>query len=381
MSHKRIKVLLLIDEAAIGGGQKHVLLLAGGIDKKKFDVTVACEPEGYLVDELQKIHIQTIPIILKNDLNPLTLYKMIKLLKNLKPDVLHTHGGTPGFWGRIATKFYKIPAVVHTFHGIHYLTKPITFKKWVFKMIDRYLKIFTDYTICVAEADLKKGLKVKVLKTNASGVVRNGIDINYFERIEPWKEGRGILNIPNDATVVGTIGRLHEQKGYKYLIDAAKHLIEENKLIYFLIVGEGELRANLELQVSSLRIKDNVIFAGARTDIPRLMTLFDLFVLPSLWEGLPLVLLEAMVSRVPIVASAVDGVLEIIEHNQDGILIPPKSSRAIIDGINILLNDKKFASNLTFNAYKKVTTDFCLQKMVSGLEDIYINTLSNKHMY
>ncbi len=381
MTDKRIKVLLLIDEAAIGGGQNHVLLLAGGIDKNKFDVIVACEPKGYLVDELQKINIQNISIILKNRLNPVTLLRMIKLLKSIKPDVLHTHGGTPGFWGRVASKFYKVPAVVHTFHGIHYLTKPMNLKKWIFKNIDRYLKIFTDFTICVAEADLTKGLKAKVLKANASGVVRNGIDINIFERIETWKEGRELLNIPADATVVGTIGRLHEQKGYEYLIDAAKHLIEENKSIYFLIVGEGELRTNLERQVSSLRISDKVIFAGARTDIPRLMTLFDLFVLPSLWEGLPLVLLEAMVSRVPIVATAVDGVMEIIEHNQDGILIPPKSSTAIKNGINILLNNKKFATNLTINAYKKVTTEFCSQKMVSGLEDIYINTLSKKHMY
>lgn len=381
MSDKRIKVLLLIDEAAIGGGQRHVLLLAGGIDKNKFDVTVACELKGYLVDELHKINIQTVPITLKNNFNPLTLYKMIKLLKNLKPDVLHTHGGTSGFWGRIASKLYKVPAVVHTFHGIHYLTKPMNFKKWIFKMIDRYLKIFTDYTICVAEADLKKGLKAKVLKANTSGVVRNGIDIKYFERKEFWKEGRELLNIPVDATVVGSIGRLHEQKGYKYLFDAAKYLIEKNKLIYFLIIGEGELRSDLERYVCSLHIRDNVIFAGARTDIPKILTLFDLFVLSSLWEGLPLVLLEAMASRVPIVATAVDGVKEIIEHNHDGILIPPKSSQAIKNGINILLNDKKFATNLTINAYKKVTTKFCSQKMVSDIEDIYINTLSNKGMY
>ncbi|MDP2209678.1 MAG: glycosyltransferase family 4 protein [Bacteroidota bacterium] len=380
MPDKRIKVLLLIDEAAIGGGQNHVLLLAGGIDKNKFDVIVACEPKGYLVDELHKINIQTVSIILKNHFNPLTLLKMIELLKNVKPDVLHTHGGTPGFWGRVASKFYKVPAVVHTFHGIHYLTKPMNMKKWIFKMIDRYLKIFTDYTICVAEADLKKGLKSKVMNADASGVVRNGIDIKYFERKAIWREGRELLNIPADATVVGTIGRLHEQKGYEYLIDAAKHLIEENKSMCFLIVGEGELRANLERQVSSLHIRDNVIFAGARTDIPKIMTLFDLFVLPSLWEGLPLVLLEAMVSRVPIVASAVDGVMEIIEHNQEGILIPPKNSQAIKNGINILLNDKEFATNLTINAYKKVTADFSSQKMVSDIEDIYINTLSNKGM-
>lgn len=381
MLDKRIKVLLLIDEATIGGGQKHVLLLAGGIDKNKFDTVVACEPKGYLVDELKKIGIDTIPIVMKNNLNPLTLLRMIKLLKSIKPEVLHTHGGTPGFWGRVASKFCKVPAVVHTFHGIHYLTKPRTFKKCFFKIIDRYLKILTDYTICVANADLKKGLRAKILKASASGVVRNGIEIKIFDSKEIWREGRELLKIPATATVVGTIGRLHEQKGYEYLIDAAKHLIEENESIYFLIVGEGELRANLERQVSSLRIRDSVIFAGARTDVPRMMTLFDLFVLPSLWEGLPLVLLEAMASKVPIVASAVDGVMEIIEHNQDGILIPPKNSQAIINGINILLNDKEFATNLTNNAYKKVTREFCSQKMVSELEDIYIHTLSKKRMY
>jgi glycosyltransferase involved in cell wall biosynthesis len=179
------------------------------------------------------------------------------------------------------------------------------------------------------------------------------------------------------AQVVGTVGRLHRQKGQQYLIEAAAQVLRRKPDTEFRFIGEGDLLPQLEKQAEMLNIGSSVKFLGRRTDIAKQLGEMDVFVLPSLWEGFPLVLLEAMAAGVPIVSTKVNGVEEIISNKEDGILVSPKDSEELAKGILNLLDkkNKKWRNVYVSNARRKVTSQFSIKRMVSETEKVYAQML------
>jgi len=156
MNHRKIRVLEMIDDASIGGGQTHVFLLAKYLDKNHFDVTIATEPNGFLVDQAKIIRIPTVSIEISNKIRLRTLLEMKRLLSQSQFDILHTHGGTAGFWGRISSVLNGSPRVrIHTYHGFHYLNRG-TQASQTFRLIDRFALPFTTRVVCVCKSDLEK---------------------------------------------------------------------------------------------------------------------------------------------------------------------------------------------------------------------------------
>ncbi|MFA3784116.1 glycosyltransferase family 4 protein [Melioribacteraceae bacterium 4301-Me] len=377
MSQSKIKILMMIDEAKIGGGQQHLLWLTQRLDKSKFDVEVACEKSGYLVDELNKIGVKVHPLKISNRPNIFSLIKTYQLIKKISPDILHTHGGTAGFYGRLAAiKNFK-GAVIHTYHGIHYLNFDKPLQKKIYTVIDKFLLKFTHCTICVAKNDFELGMKYGIVRKEKSAVIFNGVDIDQFTQSNQIEKSTIKLKISN-TTIIGSVGRLHPQKGYEYLIKASEDVIKNYQNVRFVIVGDGELRNDLELLAKKSKVENYFTFLGSRTDIPSLIKQFDIFVLPSLWEGLPLVLLEAMASKKPIVATNVNGITEIIENGKEGILIPPKNYQALSKAIIHLLNNKQLCEQLAEQAFKKVSREFSLNKMINETEKIYLKCYYNE---
>lgn len=366
--NRLLKVLLLTDDAYVGGGQQHVLSLARNINKKKFDVAVACPHSGFLVDELRRSKIRHFAIDLPERAEWNALRAMRQLLVLYRPDIVHSHGGTAGFYGRLASFSLSSIRRVHTYHGIHYLNFKNGWKRHLFTMIDRFLLGATDAIICVAESDFQLGMKAGVVRRSKCVVITNGIDVRKFavskSRMFGKQSGRGKL--------VGTIGRLHVQKGQEDLLKAAPAVLRGNPHVSFCIIGEGELRDHLQSVARHLGIEANVSFRGARTDIPRQLAGMDVFVLPSLWEGFPIVLLEAMAARKPIVATAVNGVLEILEHGKNALLVPPNDPVALADAILRILNDRALAALCASNAFATVKSSFTEQEMVRRTEHVYL---------
>jgi glycosyltransferase involved in cell wall biosynthesis len=256
-----------------------------------------------------------------------------------------------------------VGAVVHTYHGIHYLHSDSTLKKTLYKLVDHLMLRLTDRLICVSERDFGLGVQAGVVDPNRTVVIRNGIDIGRYK----YHGSRR----PRDQKVVGTIGRLHLQKGHIYLLEAARSVLQEYPSVIFQIIGSGELERELRNKARDSGIAQHVDFLGARTDIPELLSNMDLFVLPSLWEGLPITLLEAMASHTPIIATDIDGVSEVIEHNRDGLLVPARSPDHLADAIKLLLNDSSLAERLSQHAFDKVTQKFDIRKMVRLIEGVY----------
>ena len=371
---KKPRILLVIDEANVGGGQRHVLWLAEGLVRDGYEIAVACERQGYLVDELRSIGIRHLPVDLGNHFSAKSLFHLIRLIREFDPTIVHTHGGTAGVYGRIAARYLN-RTTVHTYHGIHYLHFEAGWMKRIYLFLEQFLLRWTDATICVANSDLHLALSHNLAKHARAFVVVNGINARQFgPSAEPSKRKR-VSN--RRVTVIGTIGRLHEQKGHRYLIQAAGEIAKLSAPIEFRIVGDGNLRSELELQVQTLGLQNVIRFLGSRTDITAQLAQMDLFVLPSLWEGLPLVLLEAMSAGVPIIASNVDGVSEILEDGKDALLVPPRDPHTLAMAIVKLIRNKKEARHLATNALRKISKRFDVKDMVRQTERVYRTILKS----
>ncbi len=369
------RILLVIDEASVGGGQHHVLWLAEGLGRDGFEIAVACEAQGYLVDELRFAGIRHLPVTLRNRPNGGSLFQMIRLIREFDPKIVHTHGGTAGAYGRIAGHILA-RKIVHTYHGIHYLHFENQWKKRIYLFLEQFLIRWTDAIICVANSDLQLALDHNLADRDKVSVIANGINAKQFKAPKESRKTRRPGK--RRTTIIGTIGRLHEQKGHRYLIQATAEIVKQLNHAEIRIIGDGNLRTELELQAQTLGLQDVVRFMGSRTDISFQLAQMDLFVLPSLWEGMPFVLLEAMCAGIPIVATDVDGVSEILEHGKDSLLVPPRDPQSLAKAIVSLLGNKRLARTFARNALDKISERFDVKEMVTQTERVYRVVIQSK---
>lgn len=368
---KVINVLEMIDSSMVGGGQKHLHSLVQGLNKEQFNVSVVVSDDGPLYKKLMNEGIKVFCTDIRKNFNPFTLLKLYKILKVNKIDVIHTHGTVAGVWGRLAASLARTPVIIYTLHGIHYLNSHNRIFKQIFILIDQILSKFSDKIICVANSDQKKGYEYKLFEKGKSIVIHNGVDIKEFKFNKKAKAKKAEFNINSDSPVIGIVARLHVQKGYHFFFEAIKLVKEKFSNVKVLVIGDGPLLFELKEQVLRLKLTDNVIFTGTRDDIPDLLSIMDVFVLSSLWEGMPLTVLEAMACKTPIVATNVDGVSEAIQEGKTGILVPPKNSKKMANEIINILEDKEFRKALGERARKALVKNFPLKKMVREISDLY----------
>ena len=381
----KLRILLSIDDASLGGGQMHVLLLAKYLCSDHFDVEIATEATGWLVDEAQKLNIAMHKIEISNQLTWQHFDHVRQLLKSQKFDIIHTHGGTAGFWVRVAAlTLKKRPQLVHTYHGLHYLNispQPLKaivqyVKKTIFQTIDRVLLTYTDRLICVCRSDYHKAIGVNIAHPNRTSIVYNGIEIDKFsrslgnetERHQHRDSARQIFGIDPTKFVFGNVARLHEQKGHKFLLCAFAKLNNDSQLA---IVGDGELREELILLADELKISDRVLFLGARSNIYEFLSAIDVFVLPSLWEGQPIALVEALTVGKLCIASAVDGIPEIIEHGVNGYLVDPRGVKELTRIMNLATEGSESSARISEQGKSTLSVKFLAKNMAIEIGSIY----------
>jgi len=201
--------------------------------------------------------------------------------------------------------------------------------------------------------------------------IPNGIDIQIFSKRSPKEPIREKLNLPIKSKIIGAIGRLTIQKGYAYLLQAFAQIRKTHPEAHLIIVGEGELSLTLETLKNTLKLDGSVHFLGSRNDVPELLQAIDVFVMSSLWEGLPLVLLEAMASGVPLVAPRVGGVPEVVADGVEGLLVPPGDSDSLAQAITSLLREPSLGQKLAKKALHKVRSRYSVEHMVREHERLY----------
>lgn len=377
-SIEKIKIVEMIDRPSLGGGQTALLLLAAHLDRQRFEVFISSAGEGPLEEEARKLGLPHLRVSLGKKLNRGAVEEIAGLLREHRISILHTHGGIAGLFGRLAARRAQTPVVVHTLHGIHYLhyRNPLLRKFYI--LLERRFSRFTDGLVFVSQADFQKAKKHRLAAGDKMFVILNGIDPRAGLSGEEIREKRLALGWPPDGPLVGTVARLHRQKGIPTLLKAAPRLFAAAPGARVAVVGEGPLGRKLRKKVRRQGLEEKFLFLGERKDATELLSLFDVFVLPSLWEGLPFVLIEAASLRKPIVATAVDGITEVVENGKTGLLIPPENPQALADAVIDLLLDRQLASRLADNAKSIIPSRFPLRRMIEQTQNLYLDLWHRK---
>ena len=300
-----------------------------------------------------------------------TFRKVSRIFRKSDFDILHTHGGTAGFWGRISSFFTGKPiGRIHSYHGMHYLSKNYTFPRRL-RMMDQLLLSLTDKVICVCLSDYRKGLESGIVSKKKGVIIHNGIEKEKFHDVSRRAALRTSYGLDESVILFGNVGRLHVQKGQHYLLKAFQAVKSKYPNVHVWIIGEGELLCELIKLAHDLGIHDSVQFLGARTDIPEILSAMDIFVLPSLWEGQPIAIMEAGAAGKPVIATNIDGIADILIDGKNALLVPVKDSNALAAAMMRMVEDSGLRNHLSVSVKATVSDSFTVEKMAKKIGDLY----------
>lgn len=385
-----VRVLHPITRLIIGGAQENTILTAALLDPVTWDVDVLSGPqtgsEGSLIEHAQARGLAlTIEPTLVREVHPvkdfLALLRLVRFMRQGQYTIVHTHSSKAGILGRWAAKWAGVPVIVHTVHGWGHHERQHPLVRNIYIYLEKLTLPITDKLIVVSKLNIEKGLADGIGMPDDYIVIRSGIELDRFGHPQvPCAETRAAWGIPMDAQVVGTVTRLSAQKAPLDFIRAAAVIAQTHPKTWFVMVGDGPLRAEVEALATELGITDRLVLTGLRRDVPELMAAFDIFVLSSLWEGLPRVLPQAMASGLPIVATACDGSAEAVEEGINGFLVPPGEPIALAERVCQLLGDTILAAQMGATGLERVA-EFSDQQMVSQIAELYQDLLAQKRIY
>ncbi len=368
-------ILLYTDTPQVGGAELQMFLLAKFLDKKEFTPILACSSYPALdrwCDNFHKEGIKTIRIAVKHKHDPKHFFSLRRIIKEEKIDLLHAHIWNPAScrYAFSAASSTKTP-IITTEHDPFKLS----FLKDFFKKrsLKKIRKIVT-----VSEANQKVLKKLYPEEKNKFVVISNGIDTTWWHSqslritdLDRKKTKEELFLAHENSLIIISVAELHERKGLKYLIEAIPEVSAKFPNIKLVIVGEGPERPELEKLIKKLDIANHVILTGRQKEIPKLLKCADIFVLPSRREAFGLVILEAMITGLPVIASTTGGIPEIITDNKTGILVKPENSAEISEALLDLIAHPEKRSKLSSAGAKLVHEKFQAKKMAEEYEKIY----------
>lgn len=376
----RIKILRVIARLNIGGPAIHVLNLSSGLDSDRFEtvlITGRVGPSegdmGYLAEALG-----VAPVVLPElgrEISFLrdvkSMFKLWRMIRRHKPDIVHTHTAKAGTVGRLAAALAGVPVIVHTFHGhvFHSYFSPV--KNWCFIAIERFLSLLTTRIITISPHQ-REEITAFINAKRKMEVVRLGFDLTKFLR--PCDKGvaRKRLGLPIERPIIGCVGRLTAVKNLALFVRLAEALLQRRENVLFLIVGDGSERQMLQGMVRGKGLQDRVLFLGWQTEIETIYKAIDLLVLTSKNEGTPVAVIEAMASGCPVVAAPVGGVVDLIEHGVTGLLAGAEDSDDFVKKVGQILDRPELRQSLTEGARKFVSSRYDISRLLRDMSRLYI---------
>ncbi len=381
----KIKILYLITQTDSGGAQKYIFDLATNLNKEKYEIEIAVG-QGKNQIWLQKLKEQNIKIWhlkqVVRAINPLrdflSSFELFDLFEKSKSDIIHLNSSKIGSTGAVVGWFYKKLynknlKIIYTAHGFVFNEPMNYFKQKFYLWSEKVSGYFKNKIICVSEQDKITALNHHIADHKKFITIHNGIDlekINFLNKEEIKNKLDTKFKLPNSKFMIGTIANLYETKGLIYLIRATKILNKKIKDIIFVVIGEGFQRNLLEKEIKKLNLEKNFFLIGSLENAIQYLPAFDIFCLPSIKEGFPYALIEAMAAGLPIVATSVGGMLEIIEPDKNGLIVQPKKPRELATALEKLLNNQELREKFKKNNLEKVK-QFTLEKMIKETEKIY----------
>jgi glycosyltransferase involved in cell wall biosynthesis len=373
--------ILHVVRPADGGMKNHVLTLLKHLDPNRYNMFLACPHAGEWQKKIKNPNIKLVELPLKGELSPLadlnSICQLAALMKTNKIHLVHTHGMKAGLVGRLAARLARrsdphqeIPLTLATVHNSVYNYDLPKIEKKTISILQRYLARHTHRFITVSEALKTEIMLWEGINEENIRVIYNGIPIDTFQKEKsPYLKLK--LGLNPIHPVVGTIARLAPQKGVSFFIQAAFFIAQLVDDVQFLVVGDGPLKFQLLEEAERLGLQERMIFTGFYPDISHIYPLIDVFVVPSLSEGLSITTIEAMAAERPIIASDTGGLPELISHHRTGLLVPPGDHQALAYAIFELLKRPRWAQGLARAAREKAKASFTIERMVAETERLY----------
>jgi len=361
-------VLHLISRLSVGGVENQLRLVCTHYDRGRLTPLVcSIRGKGKIGQEVERAGAEVIALGREDvhGFDPSFVLQICRILKQRGIHILRTHQYEAGFYGRLAALMARTPIVIPSFHNVYQRRKRHR------ERINRLLAHFSDRIVAVSECVKSEILRYDRIPAEKVLVIHNGIDPAEFQGSVREEEVKSALGLASPSRILGTIGRMKTQKGQAFLLEAFAGLRRRMDDLRLLIVGEGPLRADLQKQAEDLRVAPEVCFAGARRDIYPLLSIMDLFVFPSLWEGMPTTIVEAMAAGRAVVASDIPPVREIIPSPDVGALVPPGDARSLEHALEQILEDKARGQKMGKLAREYATCTFHIQKVVSQYQDLF----------
>ena len=360
----------LAGSAAYGGGERYLELLLDRLDRARYRALLICPEPGPFVGRMKERGVETHLVHLAPLFNPIALWRLTQLLARERVTILQTHGARANFYGRIAGRLAGVPVIISTVHNSLKDYESRLFTRWLYATALRLTLLLVHRIICVSDANRRDLIDECPAAAARIQTVYNGVDPLAFPSQPNRQKVRQELGIRQGPVLV-MIARLTEAKGHRYLLQAFPNLLKTWPQLCCVFVGEGELHDSLHRMAIDLGVERACRFVGVREDIADILAAADVVVLPSLSEGFPFVLLEALAMGCPVVASRVNGIPELIEDHKTGLLVPPRDPQALVAAIREVLNDPIAASKMGVEGRAVVHERFTVDRMVANTTAIF----------
>ncbi|CAB1063583.1 hypothetical protein D1BOALGB6SA_8366 [Olavius sp. associated proteobacterium Delta 1] len=390
------KILHIITRLDMGGSAQNTLLTCHKLARKYEIVLVhGLSQESNMTDSeseavvrqindarVNGVKIVQIPSLLRrislvNDIR--ALYGLVRILKTEKPDVVHTHTSKAGILGRMAAKIARIPLIVHTPHGHVFFGHFGPILSRVFLGVERLFGILTDRVIALSDGERSDYLDRNVYPEDKLVQIHSGVDIEKFKQSPVSAvEKKRSLGLDQNGLVVGFCGWLLPIKGPMHLLKAMDEIWHDYEDIVLVFIGKGDLDVDLRTAALKSSANGRVNFLGWRDDVDEIMPIFDIFVLPSLNEGMGRVLVEAMAAGKPVVASNVGGIPDLVQHDYNGLLVAPGDEKALAAGIKQLINDPNKIKVMGQRG-TELCNQFSAEAMIRKIDHLYEQLLNPHH--
>ena len=391
-SGRRIKVVRVINRMNVGGPAIHVTLLTCGLNDEQMQSILVAGPvpatEGdmtyFATEHGVNVHVVEAMQRSRSLLSPLkdikAFFDLYRLLRRESPQIVHTHTAIGGFLGRLAAFFARVPIRVHTFHGHVFHGYYSLFVTTLFLWLERILALTTQRIIAISESQAEDlSGKYRIATRKKLTVIPLGFELEPFQSLEQFRgQLRQELAIPDDYIIVGAVGRLTKIKNLQMFLQAAKRVTEDRSNVVFVIVGDGGERDQLAQTIVDLGIQNHVYLVGWKRNIATVYADIDLLTLTSLNEGTPAAIIEAMASGVPVIATSVGGVPDLIEDNRTGFLVPSEDIDLLSKSLLELIDDRELRKRLGMTARSEAMRRFSHQRLLGDIRGLYIQLLKQK---
>lgn len=379
----------IIARLNVGGPATHVTLLNDGLTRLGYECLLITgiegDREGSMTDLVTSRHlsVEVIPE-LGREINPgrdiVTLFKLYRLMRRWRPHIVHTHTAKAGFVGRVAARLAGVPIVLHTFHGHVFHGYFGAAKTRLFIELEKFCAGLSDRLITISPRLREEIASYGVTKTSHIEIIPLGFELDAIKYLPKRGAFRTRLGLTEDAKLIAAVGRLVPIKNLHLFLNAAAKVRQQLPHIYFTLIGDGELRQELEAYAQKLGINDRVIFAGWRRDLPQIYADLDAVVISSDNEGTPASLIEAMAAGCPVISTHVGGVPDIIIDGKTGRLVPPRDASSLAGAMLAIFQSPATTGQMVQQAREFALHNFNSQRLIADLDRLYKQLLTGPNI-